>query len=466
MKTQLGMIGLGVMGRNLALNVADHGFGVAGWDLDPEARSAFAGSAPAIQVAPDLPALVATLQRPRTLMLMVPAGRPVDLVLAELVPLLEEGDIVIDGGNTWFEDTNRRERSLAQSGLYYFGVGVSGGEDGARNGPALMPGGDPNSYRSIAPLLEAIAAKTEAGPCVGHVGPQGAGHFVKMVHNGIEYADMQLIAEAYDVLRRIYGLDAKRLGEVFAEWNRGTLESFLIEITAKIFSVRDQVTGDALVELVLDRAGQKGTGRWTVKAALDLGVAIPTITAAVDARILSSHKAQREVAQGHYALEVARAEPTSAAVDRVRDALFAAKICAYAQGMSVIRAASHSYDWKIDCAEIARIWKGGCIIRARFLDTIRSAYAAASDLPNLLVEPHFVGLMSEHQAALRELVGLAAAQGVPTPALSASLAYFDAYRSARLPQNLTQAQRDAFGAHTYLRVDDPSGEALHTDWLA
>jgi 6-phosphogluconate dehydrogenase len=465
---QLGIIGLAVMGRNLALNVLDHGYTVIGYNRSPEPLAlAVEQSGGRLAGAGSLAQLVASLSKPRKIMLMIKAGDPVDTVMGQLEPLLQPGDIVVDGGNSWYLDTRRREKRYAESGLHFFGVGVSGGEEGARFGPSIMPGGDREAYESIRPIFEAIAAQTESGPCVTYVGPDGAGHFVKMVHNGIEYADMQFIAEVYDLLRRLGGLRPDALAEIFAQWNRGPLESFLIELTAKILNVRDPRTEDFLVNQVLDRAGQKGTGRWTVQAALDLGVSVPCIAAAVDARLLSSLKEQRRVASGILqGPEVPQLEgDVDSLIEATHDALYAAKIVDYAQGMDLIATASQEYGWSIDLSEIARIWKGGCIIRARLLDAIMQAYSRRPDLPNLLLDEQLSRTMHSLQQRWREVTGLAQRYGVPVGGLASSVTYFDSYRTESLPQNLTQAQRDAFGAHTYQRIDDPEGAFVHTDWL-
>ncbi len=467
-KAQLGMVGLGVMGRNLALNVLDHGYTVMGYNRSPESLArAVKESGGRLVGAGSLAELVNGLERPRQIMLMVKAGDPVDAVMGQLEPLLESGDIVIDGGNSWYLDTRRREKQYAEQGLRLFGVGVSGGEEGARYGPSIMPGGDREAYKSIQPMFESIAAQTDSGPCVTYVGPDGAGHFVKMVHNGIEYADMQFIAEVYDLLRRVGGLDPEALAEVFGRWNRGPLESFLIEITAEILTVRDEKAGGFLIDQVLDKAGQKGTGRWTVQVALELGVPVPSIAAAIDARVLSSRKETRRAASGILrGPEASLLDSDSReTVGKAHDALHAAKIVAYAQGMDLIGAASEEYDWSIDLSEIARIWKGGCIIRARLLDSIMRTYARRRDLPNLLLDEEFSDTIHSLQPGWREVVGLAQRHGVPVAGLASSLAYFDSYRTEDLPQNLTQAQRDAFGAHTYQRKDDPEGEFVHTEWL-
>jgi 6-phosphogluconate dehydrogenase len=463
MKADFGMIGLAVMGENLALNIEEHGSTVAVWNLEREKVDQFTSAHRGKRFVgeTELTELVRALERPRRIMMMIKAGKPVDMTLEALRPLLDQGDVVIDGGNSWFEDTQRRTAEMARSGIHFIGSGVSGGEEGARHGPSLMPGGDPGAYETIRPVFEAIAAKTESGPCVTHVGPDGAGHFVKMVHNGIEYGDMQLIAEAYEILRVVAGLDPGRLADIFGDWNRGPLESFLIEITAKIFTVRDPKSGEFLIDQVLDKAGQKGTGKWTAQVALDLAVPIPTIAAAIDARVLSSMKEERVSAS-----RVLAGPPSSGSIEigDVHDALYAAKICAYAQGMSLIGAGSREHNWSIDLREMARIWKGGCIIRARFLDSIMRAYERRPELANLLLDPTFAKSIEKTQGAWRRTVSIAQNAGVAVPAMSASLAYFDAYRSARLPQNLTQAQRDFFGSHTYQRVDDPDGPFVHTEW--
>ncbi len=466
--SEFGIVGLGTMGRNLALNVESRGFSVAVWNLEPAWVDDFLRAHPTGRFAgtTTFEAFVAALERPRRIMMMIPAGDPVDATITKLLPLLDRGDVLIDGGNSWFEDTQRRERWLEESGIHFIGCGVSGGSEGARRGPSLMPGGPADAWSIVREVLEAIAATTEAGPCVTHVGPDGAGHFVKMVHNGIEYGDMQLIAETWDVLRRGLGMSAPETADVFDRWNEGPLESYLAELTAQVCRVIDPLTHQPLVDRVLDKAGQKGTGRWTAQIALELGVAIPTIGAAIDARVLSSLKTERSEASAHLSgpspADAFAGRDRARILDDLRDGLYGARICTYAQGMALIRAGSDHYAWHITLAEIARIWKGGCIIRARLLDLVRRAFQDDPALVNLLRNEPLGKAVEAAQAGWRRAMGLAASAGIPTPAHAASLAYFDAYRSSRLPQNLTQAQRDAFGAHQYERTDSPG--LVHTDW--
>jgi 6-phosphogluconate dehydrogenase len=461
-----GIIGLGTMGRNLALNIESRGVSVAVWNLETPWTEAFIRDHPQGRFVPTstLAQFVASLERPRRLMMMIPAGDPVDQMNQQLTPLLEPGDIVIDGGNSHFQDTRRREAAMRTDRLHFVGCGVSGGEEGARFGPSLMPGGSDEAWTRIKDVLEAIAAKTEAGPCVTHVGPDGAGHFVKMVHNGIEYGDMQLIAETFDVLRRGLGLSTPEAADVFERWNQGPLESFLIELTAHVCRVLDPETNQPLVDVILDKAGQKGTGKWTAEIALDLAVAIPTIAAALDARVLSSLKDQRVAASGTFgdaSVQFAGA-PREQTIADLQDALYASRICSYAQGMALIGAGSAQYQWNINLAEIARIWKGGCIIRARLLDPVRRAFSAQPGPVNLLMDVELGREVARAQGGWRRIVSAAAGAGIPVPSMSASLAYFDSYRTARLPQNLTQAQRDAFGAHKFERTDRPG--FIHADW--
>jgi 6-phosphogluconate dehydrogenase len=468
-QANIGMIGLAVMGRSLALNLADHGNRVAIWNREPRTADELAAQNPGkpLVVTHTLEQLVQSLEAPRVIMLMIKAGAPVDEMLGKLKPLLTPGDIVIDGGNTWFPETQRREKDYKAAGLRFVGMGVSGGEEGARFGPSLMPGGDKEAWERIKPIFESIAAKTDSGACVTHCGPDGAGHFVKMVHNGIEYGDMQLIAEAYDLLGRVGGLSAPQQAEVFAKWNEGPLASFLVEITATVLKKKDGETGKPLVDLVQDKAGQKGTGKWTASIALELGVPIPTIAAAIDGRVLSSMKDARVHASSVLRGATGAPAPGPSFVQDVHDALLAAKICSYAQGLHLIAAASEQHKWGISLKEMARIWKGGCIIRARLLDAIMRAYerAPGGHLANLLLDKEFEAQVYGAQPGWRRAVTAALAAGIPTPALSASLAYFDSYRTARLPQNLTQAQRDAFGAHTYERTDKPELGFIHSEWL-
>lgn len=463
-----GVIGLAVMGENIALNVERNGFPIAVYNRSREKTDAFMAyraQGRNVRAAFSLEQFVASLERPRKILVMVQAGKPVDAVIQQLKPLLQEGDIIIDGGNSWFEDTERRTQELEPTGLRYIGMGVSGGEEGALNGPSLMPGGTKSSYEYLSPIFNKIAAQVDDGPCVTYIGPGGSGHYVKMVHNGIEYGDMQLIAEAYDLLKNVAGLNAAQLHEVFSQWNTtDELNSFLIEITANIFPYVDPETKIPLVDLIVDAAGQKGTGRWTVQTALELGVAIPTITAAVNARILSSIRDERIAASKMITGPNAKyGGDIGAFVNMVRDALYCSKICSYAQGMALLSTASKTYNWELNLGEMARIWKGGCIIRAGFLNKIKKAFDENPALPNLLLAPEFKQTILDRQAAWREVIVTAAKLGIPVPAFSASLDYFDSYRRDRLPQNLTQAQRDYFGAHTYKRTDKEG--TFHTEWV-
>jgi 6-phosphogluconate dehydrogenase len=463
-----GIVGMGVMGHNLALNIERNGFPVAVYDLAWDKTEQFlAGPARGRNIRPArTPAeLVALLARPRRILVMVNAGRPVDAVIDAFRPLLEGGDILIDGGNSLFTDTERRVAALADTGIKFFGMGVSGGEEGALHGPALMPGGDLDAYRHLEPIFTKIAARSDSGPCVTHCGARGAGHFVKMVHNGIEYGDMQLIAEAYDLLKNIGGLDNARLQQVFTQWNQGPdLKSYLIEITSKVINFIDKDTGKPLVELILDQAGAKGTGKWTSQTALDLGVAIPTISAAVDARNLSGLRAERQAAAGQLRgpRPAVHMGDVAAFIEDVRGALYCSKVCSYAQGYALLRAADQAFKYGLNMVEISRIWKAGCIIRAAFLDEIMKAFTEEPALANLLMARRFQEAISTRQGSWRRMVAMAVANGIPTPAFSGSLAYYDAYRRPRLPANLIQAQRDFFGAHTYERLDKPG--TFHTEW--
>lgn len=464
-----GVIGLAVMGENLALNVERNGFPIAVYNRTRAKTDNFMATRAQgknVIATYSIEEFCAALETPRKILIMVQAGKPVDLVIQELKPFLSKGDVIIDGGNSLYTDTDRRTAELEDSGLTFIGMGVSGGEEGALNGPSMMPGGTEAAYDNLEPILTKIAAQVDDGPCVTYIGKGGAGHYVKMVHNGIEYGDMQLIAEAYDLLKNVAGLGHKQLHEVFTEWNQtDELNSFLIEITADIFRYIDPETTKPLVELIVDAAAQKGTGRWTVQSALELGVSIPTIIAAVNARIMSSIKTERTAAaavltgpEGKFTGD------TQTFVNQVRDALYCSKICSYAQGMALLSAASDAYQYELNLSEISRIWKGGCIIRAGFLNKIKDAFKAEPKLANLLLAPEFRQTILDRQTAWREVISQAAKLGIPVPAFSASLDYFDSYRRANLPQNLTQAQRDYFGAHTYKRVDKPDSESFHTEW--
>lgn len=464
----IGLIGLAVMGQNLVLNMARNGYRVAVYNRTTARMTEFVNAHAGASVAgwETLPEFVADLKPPRKIMVMVQAGGAVDAVIGELVPMLEQGDLIIDGGNSHYTDSERRSREVAAAGLEFMGIGVSGGEEGALWGPSIMPGGSRESWAGVEPILTAISAKAERDgkPCVAYIGPRGAGHYVKMVHNAIEYGDMQLIAEAYQILRDLGGLNNRELAATFSEWNAAELDSFLVDITAIIFQTRDEETGNDLVDMVLDKAAQKGTGKWASQDALDLGAPIPTINAAVVGRIVSSFKDQRVAAS--------RVLPGPATVpgdmDRatlvagVRAALYAAKISAYAQGMALLGLASDEYGYALNLGEVARIWRGGCIIRARFLDRITEAYERDPHLPNLMLDEEFRAALAQRLPAWRTVVGEAVKAGIPVPGLSASLAYYDSYRSARLPANLIQAQRDLFGAHTYERTDRPG--TFHSTW--
>ena len=455
----IGLVGLGVMGENLALNFVRQGFAVCGFDSDAAKRLSFAQRTQGLHAAaaPNLPALVGQLKRPARLLLMVPAGAAVDAVLGELTALLQAGDVVIDGGNTLFTDTQRRLLHMQAHGVLYVGAGVSGGQAGALLGPALMPGGSADAWPLVRPMLESIAARADDGqPCCAWMGAGGAGHFVKMVHNGIEYADMQTICEAYWLMHHLLQMPAPEIGQVFRQWGSGPLGSYLIDITADILAHEDPDSGAALVGMILDTAEQKGTGKWASQVALDLGVPAPTIAHAVSARTLSALKSERVAASGVLAgarTPASTGLPAQALIDRIGSALLAAKVCAYAQGFALLRAADLQYGWQLPMATIAGVWRAGCIIRARLLEDIRQAHQAQSELSNLLLAPRFAALMAQAQQDLREVVALSALHGVAAPAFMSSLAYYDAYRSARLPANLLQAQRDYFGAHSYQRTD-------------
>jgi len=463
----IGLIGLAVMGENL--NMESKGFRVGVYNRTTEVTEKFAeGRAKGKNIVPSrtLEEFVGSLSRPRKAMIMVKAGAPVDAVINQLVPLLDQGDVIIDGGNSLFTDTQRRCKELDAKGIHFVGCGVSGGEEGALKGPSMMPGGPEKSWEIVAPIFTKIAAQVDGEPCCRYMGPDGAGHYVKMVHNGIEYGDMQLICEGYAILNDLLGIKPAELAEIFTEWNRGELNSYLIEITARIFTKTDPDTGKPMVDVILDKAGQKGTGIWTLQSAIGQSVVISTINAAVEARVISSRKADR--------VEASKILPRRAPklftgdrqklIDAVRDALYASKMVSYAQGMELLGAASTTYDWHLKFGDIATIWRGGCIIRAQFLNRIKEAYERNPGLKNLLLDPFFRDVIAKTEGNWRFAVSQAVEAGIPVPAFSASLGYFDSYRSERLSSNLLQAQRDFFGAHTYERVDKPG--AFHTEWLA
>jgi 6-phosphogluconate dehydrogenase len=466
MKQDFGLIGLAVMGQNLALNMERNGFSVAVYNRTADrTRDLTKVSANHKRILPtySIEEFLDSLNRPRKVLLMIKAGEPVDAMIRQLLPHMQSGDLIIDGGNSFFKDSERRAKQLLGRGLLYLGMGISGGEHGALWGPSLMPGGQREAYDMMEPLLTTIAAKADGEPCVTYVGPGGAGHYAKMIHNGIEYGDMQLISEAYDLLHRAAGLSAPELHRVFAEWNRGELSSYLIEITSDIFAKMDAETRKPLVEMILDTAEQKGTGKWVVESALELGVPIPTISAAVESRHLSNYKRQRvEASKMLSGPSIPYQGDREEFVKAVEAALYVSKICAYAQGMSLLQTASQKYHYSLHLGEIARIWRGGCIIRARLLDEVRLAFERDPRLPNLLLDPAFKTAVNGRQDAWRRVVRNAVALGLPCGAMSASLAYYDAYRSARLPANLIQAQRDYFGAHAYRRVDEDG--VFHANW--
>ncbi len=464
----IGLIGLAVMGENLVLNMESKGFSVAVYNRTTEVTDKFAaGKAKGKNIQPTrtMEEFVGALSRPRKAMIMVKAGAPVDAVISQLLPLMEKGDVIIDGGNSLFTDTQRRVKDLEAAGLHLVGCGVSGGEEGALKGPSLMPGGSRESWEIIAPIFRKIAAQVDGEPCARYMGPDGAGHYVKMVHNGIEYGDMQLICEAYAILQHVLGMEAAELADIFTEWNKGDLDSYLIEITSQIFRKQDADTGKPLVDVILDKAGQKGTGMWTLQSAIRQAVVISTINAAVEARVISSLKQERVDASKVLPQPEAKEFEGDRAqlIEAVRDALYASKIVSYAQGMELLAAASTEYKWNLNFGDIATIWRGGCIIRAKFLNRIVEAYARDAGLQNLLLDQYFTGIIKKTQHHWRIAVSTAVMNGVAAPAFSASLAYFDSYRQARLPANLLQAQRDFFGAHTYERVDKAG--VFHTEWM-
>ena len=467
-KQQIGVVGMAVMGRNLALNIESRGYSVSIFNRSSSKTDEVIALHPDKKLVPTytVEEFVDSLEKPRRILLMVKAGEATDKTIQSLLPHLDKGDILIDGGNTFFQDTIRRNEMLANSGINFIGTGVSGGEEGALKGPAIMPGGQKDAYDLVAPILEEIAAKADDGaPCVTYVGPNGAGHYVKMVHNGIEYGDMQLIAESYDILRRVGGLTVEETAEVFKSWNTGELDSYLIEITADILTKKDPETGKPMVEVIMDTAGNKGTGKWTSQSALDLGVPLPLITESVFARYISTLKEEREVASKELSpIKVPELSNTEkqALVESVRKGLYFSKIMSYAQGFAQMRVASEEFDWNLNYGEIAKIFRAGCIIRAQFLQKITDAFERDPELKNLLLDKYFLYVTESYQEAVREVVVTAVQAGIPVPTFSSALAYYDSYRSEVLPANLIQAQRDYFGAHTYNRVDKPG--VFHFEW--
>ncbi|MEX1013358.1 MAG: decarboxylating NADP(+)-dependent phosphogluconate dehydrogenase [Waddliaceae bacterium] len=467
-QADIGLIGLAVMGQNLAMNMNDHGFKVAVYNRTKEKVDEFLeGPAKGSQIigTHSLEELIQKIQRPRKILLMIKAGTPVDKIIEQILPLLDKGDIIIDGGNSHYNDTTRRCQTLSEKGILFVGAGISGGEEGARHGPSIMPGGNPDAWPEVKPILQGIAAKVENGePCCEWVGDEGAGHYVKMVHNGIEYGDMQLICEAYDLMKELLGLEADELSKIFSKWNKGKLDSFLIEITSHIFSFKDE-DGSPLVEKILDVAKQKGTGKWTGISALDLGVPVTLIGEAVFARCLSAMKEQRvkasEVLKGPTPNFTGDKEKF---IEAIQNALYASKIISYTQGFMLIRQAAQEFNWKVNCGNIALMWRGGCIIRSVFLKDIKQAFDRSPELTSLLIDPFFAGEVQSMQESWRQVVSCAATAGIPVPCMSSGLSFFDGYRAARLPSNLLQAQRDYFGAHQYERLDQPRGEYFHTDW--
>ncbi|ALC90326.1 6-phosphogluconate dehydrogenase [Bacillus sp. FJAT-18017] len=465
-KHQIGVIGLAVMGKNLAWNMESKGYSVAVYNRSSSKTEEMVKESEGKNIFPaySLEEFVNSLETPRKIMLMVKAGGPTDATIDQLKPLLDKGDIIIDGGNTFFADTQRRNKELSELGFHFIGTGVSGGEEGALKGPSIMPGGQKEAYELVAPIFKDISAKVNGEPCTTYIGPDGAGHYVKMVHNGIEYGDMQLICEAYFLLKNVLGLSAQEFHQVFSEWNKGELDSYLIEITADIFTKIDEETGKPLVDLILDTAGQKGTGKWTSQSALDLGVPLPLITESVFARFISAMKSERVAASK--ILSGPEAKPFTgdreAFIESVRKALYMSKICSYAQGFAQMRAASEEYGWDLRYGDIAMIFRGGCIIRAQFLQKIKDAYDRDPGLKNLLLDPYFKEIVEGYQGALRETIATAVVNGIPVPCFASGLAYYDSYRTESLPANLLQAQRDYFGAHTYERIDKDG--IFHTEW--
>lgn len=461
-----GMIGLGVMGRNFLLNMADHGFSVVGLDMDDQkALSLEKEATPGTTVkgVTTAEAFVAALKHPRCIMMLVPAGKPVDSVIEEFLPLLEKGDILIDGGNSHYTDTLRRIHYLEDKHIHFMGMGVSGGEKGARTGPSIMPGGDVNAWKAVQPMLEAVSAKVRDSPCVSYMGKDAAGHYVKMVHNGIEYAIMQLISETYLLMHKGLGLDNDRLHEIYGKWNEGALQSYLVEITRDIFKKQDDKTGGRLIDMILDEAGAKGTGKWTSQDAMDQHFPIPVIDIAVSMRDLSAYKTERELAEKVYGdPDKSVADNADAFITQLQDALLFATVICYAQGMGMLRKASGDLNMDIPLAEVVRIWRGGCIIRSKLLDQFWDIYQKSPELPNLLLDESVASLLKEKETNMRQVIATAAKAGYPVSGLSAALNYFDSYRRKHLPVNLIQAQRDYFGSHTYQRIDETG--SFHTEW--
>ncbi|MCR2821166.1 NADP-dependent phosphogluconate dehydrogenase [Lederbergia panacisoli] len=467
-KQQIGVIGLAVMGKNLALNIESRGYSVAVFNRSSEKMEDFMqneAKGKNFVGALTIEEFVNSLEKPRKILLMVKAGAATDATIESLKPHLEQGDILIDGGNTFFQDTIRRNKELSEAGLHFIGTGVSGGEEGALTGPSIMPGGQKEAYDLVEPIFQAISAKVNGEACSTYIGPDGAGHYVKMVHNGIEYGDMQLICEAYFIMKNILGLNADELHEVFSDWNKGELDSYLIEITADIFAKTDEETGKPLVDVIKDTAGQKGTGKWTSQNALDLGVPLPLITESVFARFISAMKDERvEASKVLNGPETATfEEDRKELIEAVRKALYMSKICSYAQGFAQMRAASEEYSWDLKYGDIAMIFRGGCIIRAQFLQKIKDAYDRDSNLANLMLDPYFKEIVESYQQALRKVISIAVERGIAVPCFSSAIAYYDSYRTETLPANLLQAQRDYFGAHTYERLDKEG--IFHTEWM-
>lgn len=465
-KQQIGVIGLAVMGKNLAFNIESRGYSISVYNRSAAKTDEMMNEAEGKNVVPayTLEEFVASLEKPRKILLMVKAGMATDATIEQLKPLLEKGDIVIDGGNTFYKDTQRRNEELSNLGIHFIGTGVSGGEEGALTGPSIMPSGQKEAYDLVAPILKDISAKVDGDACCTYIGTDGAGHYVKMVHNGIEYGDMQLISESYFLLKNLLGLSAEEFHEVFTEWNKGELDSYLIEITADIFKKYDEETGKPMVDIILDKAGQKGTGKWTSQSALDLGVPLPIITESVFARYISALKEERvEASKILRGPEAKFTGDKKALIESIRKALYMSKICSYAQGFAQMKAASEENNWDLQYGDIAMIFRGGCIIRAQFLQKIKEAYDRDANLNNLLLDTYFQGIVESYQGALREVISTAVMNGIPVPGLSSALAYFDSYRTETLPANLIQAQRDYFGAHTYERIDKEG--TFHTEWM-